>query len=96
MNVKDRVTFYQRTFLVKKKTMLWWATSGAVKGFPLTEKQIMDHWDDNCPCYVMSHLKKRKVSARNFKSKDERDILDAIEKKKGLPISAKQKKEGSS
>ena len=40
----------------------------------------------------MVHLKKRKVSARNFKSKDERDILDAIEKKKGLPISAKQKK----
>jgi hypothetical protein len=81
MNVKDRVSFYQRTFFVKKDTMLWWARSGAVKGFPLTEKQILENWEENCPCYIMGHLKKRKVSARQFQSNEERDILESCDKR---------------
>jgi hypothetical protein len=71
--IKDLVMFVQRTFFKSKKNLKWMADN--ILGFPVTSNQIDKYWEKDI-CYIRGHMKRRKVDANQFVSRDDLDDAD--------------------
>ena len=76
MKVRELVALMQKTFMTSKRTMIWMASSGAIANFPLTVKQINQHWETEA-CYVKGHTNRRMTSSRQFDAESSAVILES-------------------
>jgi hypothetical protein len=71
--IKDLVAFIQKTFMCSKADLRWMA-SGPIDNFPVTPDQI-DKYSEECECWILGHLKKRRADNRQFGDVEEYNLL---------------------